>query len=655
MSGDGDQAAKLSAALRAHQGGDLREAERLYRSVLQEDPRHAAALNRLGILAAQTRRPDLAAELIGRAVEVEPDNPEYRYNAGLAAQERGDRATAIAAYRRALEQAPDYADALANLGNLLLAEGQADEGERHLRRAIELRPRHPGYRCNLGSALLARHRLREAEACFRAALESKPDLAEAHNGLALALGQLGQFAEAVASFQEALRIWPRNPTVLTNFGHVLFEEDRLDEAERCYRDALRAKPDHVQASLKLARLLVERDAFDEAHRIYDQVLQVDPESTAAWAGKAETLDHQRQTEASDEIVRRFVTETMVPARFAGLYGQVASRSGNQAEAVGRLLRTVDGADLRPDDRRRFHFALGQLYDELESYDEAFTQYAQANALRPTDYDPEQTRRSADDMIAFFDPARLRALPRATNRSGLPVFIVGMPRSGTSLVEQILSCHPQVFGAGELNDIRRISETLLPALFGKEDAAGPLDRERLDQAADAHLDRLGNLGQGAERVTDKMPFNFWHLGLITLLFPGARVIHCLRNPLDTCLSCYFQSFARGNLYSFDLRHAGVYYRQYRRLMDHWRENLDLPILEVHYEEHVGEPERVCRDMQAFLDLEWDPACLDFHDSRRTVRTASRGQVRKPVYASSVDRWRNYERHLGPLIEALGDLA
>ena len=237
---------------------------------------------------------------------------------------------------------------------------------------------------------------------------------------------------------------------------------------------------------------------------------------------------------------------------------------------------------------------------------------------------------------------------------LPVFIIGMPRSGTSLVEQILSCHPQVHAAGELRNLMHLGNDLGLGFQkpGPEVCDSSLDRARLTAASVSYLQSLRALAGDATRVTDKMPYNFERLGLIALLFPKARVIHCHRHPLDSCLSCYFLNFYRGNFQTCDLRHMGLYYRQYQRLMEHWRDVLDLAMLEVSYEAHVEDPEKTCREILAFLDLDWDPACLQFHKSERYVRTASRDQVNKPIYRTSVGRWKNYETHIGPLKEALG---
>ena len=324
-----------------------------------------------------------------------------------------------------------------------------------------------------------------------------------------------------------------------------------------------------------------------------------------------------------------------------------------------LERVLDRPALSEWERSSLLFSLGGLHDHLGAFDAAFRCYREANALRHARFDGDAVTRLTDQRVAYFSAERLARLPRAAKRDDLPVFIVGMPRSGTSLVEQILASHPRVAGAGELRLIGAIARSLnlgtdSGAVEAAPDLAPGLDQESIDRAAASHLERLRAIGGEAARVTDKMPYNFRHLGLISLLFPDARIIHCLRDPMDTCMSCYFQGFRAGNSQTFDLGHLGAFYVQYDRLMRHWRRVLDIPVLEIRYEDHVAEPERTCREMLAFLDLEWDPRCLRFHESRRVVRTASRDQVREPIYTRSVARWRNYERHLGPLKEALAEV-
>ena len=682
----------LAAAIGHHQAGRFRDAERIYWKILKQDPGNADTLNLLGVVTVQLGYPEIAVDHIGRALAVDGKNPTFHFNLGLAYQTMGDREQAIASYRRASELKPDYADALTNLGNLLLNAGATREAEDCYRAVARLEGANPVAHNNLGAALLRRNARTEAEACFREAVSLKPDYAEAHNGLGtallaqddcdaavdcfrqalrigpdvalvhnnlgLGLGGQGRFDEAVDGFREALRLRPDYSEANVNLGAMYFAQDRLEEAEECYRDALRLRPGDEKARMSLARVFVERDEFDAALEIYDAMLAEQPDAMAAKLGKAGALEKQGALDAAFAIVRPLADSGAADCGVAALFGRLSRRFDCRDEAVALLEDKLAAPDLAAEARRTLHFGLGELYDGLDRFDDAFRHYAKANALRPTPFDPARNAAAVDRLIAFFTGERVATLPRASNESRLPVFIVGMPRSGTSLVEQVLASHPAVHGVGELRRITRIAASL-------KQSAGPgadepsylaaLGQDALDAAAAQHLDWLGEQGGEATRVSDKMPYNFRSLGLISRLFPRAAVIHCRRDPMDTCLSGYFQNFGRGNFQSFDLEHVGLYYVQYRRLMDHWREVLDIPILEVRYEDHVSDPERVCREMLAFLDLEWDPRCLAFHDSKRVVKTASRDQVRQPMYTRSAGRWRNYERHLGPLKAALAGLA
>jgi hypothetical protein len=297
-----------------------------------------------------------------------------------------------------------------------------------------------------------------------------------------------------------------------------------------------------------------------------------------------------------------------------------------------------------------------MLDDADRFDEAFARYAQANNLfrewraqAGERFDHDALRCRIETAVETFTPDFFSRKRGWGNNSELPVFIVGMPRSGTTLVEQICASHPAVFGAGELPDITRLWVAL--ARGGAAPADG-WQRHRIAQAADAYLEHLRLLGPSAMRVTDKMPGNVYHLGLIAVLFPRARIILCRRDPRDTCLSCYFQWFPSSRLlYTYNLADCARQYLQTERLVAHWRNVLPLPMLEMQYEELVADQETQSRRLIDFLGLPWDPACLEFHKTRRTVTTASVWQVRQPMYSRSVGRWRNYEKHLRPLLDVL----
>jgi hypothetical protein len=337
-----------------------------------------------------------------------------------------------------------------------------------------------------------------------------------------------------------------------------------------------------------------------------------------------------------------------------ILAKTCSRFGACDLALERIEQLTSSTNTPPQVRQALHFAAGEFLDRQEKYDAAFEHFHRANALSGLRFDASAHAAHIDGLIRAYSAEAMKALPRATHGSQRPVFIVGMPRSGTSLVEQILSSHPAVFGAGELNDVNALAAQLPEHLHTRQPypaCLGELTGARLDTLAAGYLRRLQDLDAQASRVTDKMPHNYLHLGLINLLFPEARVIHCTRDPRDTCLSIYFQSFSPAHSYATNLANLGFYFREYLRLMEHWRRVLEVRMMEVNYEELVADVEGVSRRMVAFCGLDWDPACLEFQASGRRVSTASYEQVRQPVYTRSAGRWRHYARHLEPLFQAL----
>jgi tetratricopeptide (TPR) repeat protein len=302
------------------------------------------------------------------------------------------------------------------------------------------------------------------------------------------------------------------------------------------------------------------------------------------------------------------------------------------------------------ERRSLHFALGKLYDSKKQYRKAFEHYRSGNELKHARYDPVEHVRKIDTIISTYSADMMAAMPRSGIRSERMVFVVGMPRSGTSLVEQVLSSHPDVFGAGELTYINQQTRTL-DASAGYPQCVPKLTQQALTENARNYLERISELSPDALRVIDKMPGNFAYLGYIELLFPGARIIHCKRDPLDTCLSNYFQNFSSLLYYAYNLTNLGAFYKNYTRLMEHWQKAITLPMIEVQYEDMIADQEGGSRRIVEFCGLEWDEQCMNFHKADRYVATASYDQVRRPMYKSSVARWKNYEKYIGPLIDAL----
>ena len=440
-------------------------------------------------------------------------------------------------------------------------------------------------------------------------------------------------------------------------GVALQKSGKLLEAAKIYSAVLQADPANASALHLLGTIEIQRRNFENALTLISKALELKPESPAIHHNLAYIHGALGRTDQAEVHYRRAIAlKPDYAEAYFNLAGGVRFEPGDPI--VGGLEALLAKPDLGREDRVFLNFAAGKIFDDLGDYERAFTHYRKGNEARGAEPNPAYASAFIDEIVAVFTADLLQRRAGEGSPSELPIFVVGMPRSGTTLVEQILASHPQAHGAGELPDIDSIAKAFPEHAPDHADyptcmaSVGPAPLRGL---AEAYLRRLAEEAPGASRVVDKAPLNFRHLGLIALLFPKARIVHCRRDPLDTCVSCYFQNFAKGQDYSFDLRELGRFYRDYRRLMAHWAAVLPAAVLEVPYESLVADQEQVSRALLAFCGLDWDPACAEFHRTNRPVRTASRWQVRQPIYRSSVARWRRYEAHLQPLIEALGPLA
>jgi len=672
---------QCESGLSHYRAGRLAEAERIYRQVLARQPNHADALHMLGVLEIQAGRLDAGIELIRRAIAICSTRAIYYRNLGNCLFHLGQLDESIDAQRQAIRLNPDNAQSHTNLGNALKAKGQLDEAIASYRRAIRLKADFTEAHHNLGNALKDKGQLDEALAAYRQAIRIEPDIALSHNSLGVVLQDTGQLDEAIAAFSKAIERRPGWASPRLNLGWVFYERNRFEEARVAFQQAAQCEPNNSDAHNFLATALAELRRFDEAANALDRAaalaadsefthqargmilwrsgrvaeavesfrraVEIAPNSASGWINLGQTLLHIGRYAEVDDCVRQILVRRPGALQAFTLMAGVGATA--DAAEMARLTAFLDDPQISISDCAELGFVLGKTLDDAGRFDEAFAHYARGNSLvlqmlhaAGARYNSDQAARRLDESIAMFTPDFFARTRDWGEPSELPVFIVGMPRSGTSLVEQIASSHPDVFGAGELMDIGNIAASL--GLTQCE--AGPIK-----DAAGKQLDRLRVLGGSALRVIDKMPVNVEFLGLIATLFPSARVILCRRDPRDTCLSCFFQRFSAGNLFSFDLTQCGRHHVHTDRFIAHWLKVLPLRMLRVQYEDLVADLEGQSRRIISFLGLPWNAACLEFYRTERTVKTASAWQVRQPIYTRSVGRWRNYERHLGPLFEAL----
>ncbi len=532
----------------------------------------------------QAGRTAAAKRLYDKILATQPRQPDALNLSGVLALEQGRVDLAIRLISKALSESPNNADAHSNLGNALRAAGRSAEASSHYGQAVAIRPLFAAAHCNLGVVSLEAGEPKKAIECFAAALAIDTSLQEASRGLANA-------HRAVA--------------------RDLAQDGAFEAAAESLRRALDFNERDATCWNALGRLLRTLGNIAEAKVCFERAIELEP--------------------------------SLVDAR-----RNLALFGGRQqsAERIAEL-RAIIAAEQRKEELALASYALGKLLDDEGRYDDAFMSFQLANRLTAEIHHAEGRRFEIANLRAFVDRTVAGPMPNRgafTSPSERPVFIVGMARSGTSLVEQIAASHSRVHGAGELRALSRMADVL---------ATG--DDSAIKRAVDAHLAELERLGGGGARVIDKMPDNIFHLDSAAALFAGARLIICERDARDVSLSCYFQLFTAGNEFSYDLEACGRRHVQTLRVAEHWRRHLGPQILTVRYEHLVADLETESRKLIEFLGLDWEPACLDFHSTRRVVATASGWQVRQPLYDQSVGRWRNYRSHIAGLEAAIADEA
>ncbi|HEY8023332.1 MAG TPA: sulfotransferase [Burkholderiaceae bacterium] len=665
---------KLLGAVSKLLGKDALEAMQNSVRYLPDD---ALAHSNLGVVLNDLGRHAEAVANLQRAVTLAPDYADGHNNLGVALKSSGRFEEAVQHYRLALHYRPGFDKALNNIGNALRELQRPQEAEGPLREAVAINPEYADAHNNLGSVLRMQGKLQEAQACFERSLQLRPEFAEACTNLGSILREIGRPEQALAYLQRAVQLRPGYADGYCNLGGALSEYGQHENAFACLQRALALKPDSVAALTNCAIVLRDLSRVEDATAMCRRALQLDPASLASRACLAGLMaDAGEFTEA--ERLFRSVTEKDPDAveAWAGIARLRKMRRDDDEtkdwlENVQRILATQPA----PRNETFLRFALGKYFDDIGDYGAAFANYQRANALvcmqRPR-YDREAQRRRLERQLSTQDAAWVARMSQrsisTTSKdaqsiaaSARPVFIVGMPRSGTSLAEQILASHPDVFGAGELGFWEMAAARFEQAAINGEvqvptaDAVS-LQNELLARFGEQYLQLLRTFSSEAKHVVDKMPGNFRHLGLIHAVFPHARIIHMQRHPIDTCLSIYFHQFGAGLDFANDLEDLAHYHRGYQLAMAHWHATLPPEsLLDVPYEALVDEQEAWTRKLLNFVGLPWDARCLDFHQTRRNVSTASNWQVRQKINRASVERWRRYEsavgEQLGPLLGLL----
>lgn len=647
----------LGASLAALGRGE--EAAGALRRAIKLNPSAASYRSNLGEILRRDGALDEAAGELNAATRLDPDNALAHNNLGIVHFERGEFLEAAECYRRGLQIDPTLAEAYNNLGNALRSVGDHEGALNAYEAALTQRMLYPEAYNNLGTLLVQEQRFEEAEHALRKAIQQKPLYVEAHNNLAQLLFGQGNEVEALRILGDALKFASNNTETLLLTARIQLHRNNLEPAEQAVRLALKHDPENADALIVLGQVLHETDRYEDAIVALEQALGKDlanPHGLNFYGVALKSVG--RLDEARDAILKALQLNDTMYGAYANLNDLVDFSDPIGAHLFDRMeaiFETVGDSSSEP--FTALHFAFAKALDDRGEHERALQHYITGGQMKRAQLDYDEA-----DTHAFFDAIRA-AFPKEVfekrKYEGLKddrlVFIVGMPRSGSTLVEQILASHPGVHGAGEVKYLARALGQLrdrFPSLPKYPEMSAKLSNPQLEIVARDYQKALSAGAGEARKITDKLLTNYFFVGLINLLFPKAKVIHTRRDPVDTCLSAFTKLFKDDMPHSYELGELGRYYAKYRELMNHWEEVLPRGTMTtVVYEDVVADLEKEARRLIAFLGLPWDPRCVDFHKSDRPVKTASVAQVRKPIYRSSLQRWKRYGEGLRPLFEAI----
>ena len=631
----------------------------------------------------------MAMDLCREALGKQPDDDKLRVLFGTVLVRKGEYALAEKELRDVIARWPDLPKANRELANALIAQGRGDEAIASYKRVIELTPDNAVAHRDLSMALKSLGRENEAqevleesylldperkeliiaaehqragefgkaENIYREILRKDPTNVNATRLLGTVASELGKPKLAARMLRNAVKMQPEFFGAWIDLSRALMELDELQECHEVLQTAIGLRPDLPQPHMLLGNLLTKCGRFEEAVEAYKIALQKQPENGGSLAG----LGHALKTIGrQDEAVKTYRDCIKTFPAFGEAYWSLANlKTFNFSDdEIATMERYVDDETLLAETRVNFNYSLGKAYEDRGKYDQAFDRYDRGSKLRrPAEsYDPVQTETVNDQIIEAITPELLAANQGNGDPDPGPIFIVGLPRSGSTLIEQILASHSQVDGTHELPELPKVIKTINQQRSGGDGYPMSLKHygDELAALGQQYVESTSRYRAGSPYFTDKMPNNFASIGLIALILPNAKIVNARRHPLDSCMGSYKQLFYKGQSFTYDLVELGEYYLEYQRMMNYWHEILPGKIIDIHYEEMVSDQENQTRRLIAHCELPWEDACLRFYESDRAVVTASSEQVRQPIYAGSVNSWRRFESHLGPLIEVLEPL-
>jgi len=621
-------------------------------------PRAASLNNILGVVNARMGQLDAALRHYNKALSVRPDYAEVLNNLGNTLGRQGKHSEAIKSFRKALQTMPGYVAAHNNLGNALHEAGQLEDAVASYLNALRIKPDYAEAHNNMGNVLMDIGKPEDALASFASALKYNPGLAQAYNNIGNCLRGMGRYDEAIPNFAKAIQIMPDYAQAFSGLGNTFNDQGLHQKAIDSIKRGIQLQPDSASAHNDLGNALSDLGRHEEAVGSYHAALRIDSDFAEVHSNLGNALC---EFGSYDEAIASYTEALRLKPEFAEAHNNLSrnKKYTNDDPQFAQMLERLADPDISENELMYLSFALGKVYEDLGDVDQSFKYLLQGNRLRKKElnYDIRSDQSHFEHLKSLFSgegQSTLEYEKLATKSAKQPIFIVGMPRSGTTLTEQILASHSQVFGAGELQAVGRILSPILRDMAVNGETK--IGAEVLASFKDTYLDELEKIGGDEFFVTDKMPVNFKWIGFLLTAMPGAKIINLQRDPAASCWSIFKRLFS-GNGYSNDLVDLAEYYLLYQDLMEFWRQQFPSQIYDLNYEALTENQEQETRRLLEYCELPWEEQCLEFHKTKRTVRTPSGNQVRKKMYTGSSAAWRKYEVHLEPMLSVLqrNDLA
>ena len=672
---------EMRRAISFHKNGQLDQAEEIYKNVLISDPQQSDAQYLLGIISLNKGNYEAAIKLIDKAITIDPTKAPYYNDCAQAYTALGNTENAINYYKKAITLNKNNIEAYNNIGNIFREIGEHEQAIIHLKKAIDLDSTFTEGHYNLALTYNENNDYKNAVFYYNKTIEINPNFFAAYNNLGLIYKKNHDIETAFQYFKQAISINPKYLDAYSNLGYTYLLYANTDEAFRNFKIILNIEPTYIKAYMGMAIVMRHLNKQNEAISQLKKALSIKPDDPNVLSALGQTLTELGKKEKAIKYFENAIK--IKPSSYGAIY--MLALINPESKYLTTIKKSLKNNNLNDNDKIYLHFSYGIISDKLKDFDTAFTEYKKANLIKRNGipYKAENNSAYVNKLITTYTKDYVNEIKKYGVSSDLPVFILGMPRSGTSLVEQIVSSHNNVYGAGELDLIvDKIEGKILSKLNkGNYDSNSitNLTETTIKFILEDCLNELRKFSKTASRITDKLPYNYLKIGLIKSLLPNSQIIYCKRNALDNCLSIFFSNFPvpmvydvpptiplhaaliedeisnthsyHMNAFSYDLLDIGKNYLEHEKIMAHWKNIFPDDIYEINYEELILNQEKISRELINHIGLEWDPECLNFYKNKREVKTSSYLQVRKPIYNNSLEKWKKYHGHLKPLISLL----